>query len=201
MASRLIHYLIGTEILGRVPIENRNRFMAGNLYPDCVDGTGGRRGKKGRSHFWKTGMRGADKIGWEVFCHKYQKFMQDELYQGYFCHLLTDVVWYEEMGQLAPDISKAEKMEMFYRDYHRLNELLRRDYSLTYSEIFYEECEIEEIEPDFWNTYIQCLGEDFREDTGAEKEDLELLDYDVVTDCIGRAVETCSEKLKNNVEL
>ncbi len=195
MASRLIHYLIGTEIMKRVPIENKNRFMAGNLYPDCVDGPGGRKGKKGRSHFYK--QDGTHGICWETFFDKYQSYMQDELYEGYFCHLLTDILWYKEVGNLASDISKMKKIEIMYRDYHRLNELLREDYSLTYSEVVYEECEIEEIEPDFWDTYIQCLREDFMENTGAEKKDLELIDYDAVTSrIINRAVELCSEKLK-----
>lgn len=199
MASRLIHYLIGTEIAKRVPVKNKNRFMAGNLYPDCIDGPGGRKGKKGRSHFWEIGSgskQEAYRNACENFRDRYCKFMQDELYVGYFCHLLSDGVWYEGIGQFAPDIpgmDKAKKMEILYRDYHRLNELLRRDYSLAYTEVFYEKCEIEEIEPDFWETYIQCLREDFKEDTGAKKSDLELLDYDTVIGFISRAIELCQK--------
>lgn len=55
---------------------------------------------------------------------------------------------------------------------------------------------IEEAEKSFWDEYYKELLEDFHEDTGAEKEDLEIMDYDRVVSFIEHAVSVCTEEIE-----
>lgn len=71
MASRMIHYLIGREVVKRIFVANPGRFVVGNLLPDCVDEPGRRGGSKSgaktNSHFFGIDMeRGLKGANWNL---------------------------------------------------------------------------------------------------------------------------------------
>lgn len=200
MASRIMHYLIATEVAKRVPIENEERFIFGNLLPDCVNGPGGRTGVKGFSHFSEIDENTDTKgVNWNVFCEKYQVHMTDDIYLGYMCHLLADTIWYHDVNHpLVRYMDEAKwkcHVEMMYRDYHRLNEILRNDFELVAPKIIWLENEIEEVEPEFWKIYMGEFAEDFLESQGAVWQDMELLTYDILFSYIEKAVKQAGKEI------
>ncbi len=46
MASRLMHYIVGSQVMKRIRLQNTDRFLFGNMLPDCVDGPGGEVGRR-----------------------------------------------------------------------------------------------------------------------------------------------------------
>lgn len=196
MASRIMHYIVGLCVSERICFENPQRFLFGNMLPDCVDGPAGRRGPKEQSHFWERNeeVRGHN---WNRFWDKYRAYQQDELYLGYFCHLVTDAVWGRDVYVPLKEKhgERLKTVGILYRDYHRMNELLRGKFHPAACEMHWIENEIEEADKSFWNVYWQRLMEDLREDTGAGKEDLELLDYDDIVSFIACAVSVCCDEI------
>lgn len=68
MASRVIHYIVGQLAAERISLKNPEDFIFGNLLPDCVDGPGGRKGAKARSHFWHYDTKNHTKgQNWHLF--------------------------------------------------------------------------------------------------------------------------------------
>lgn len=205
MASRFLHYLVGDSVAKILQIENDERFMVGNLYPDCVSGPGGRKGKKGKSHFvdkvaeekWEQAVESAT----EYFCEKYSMHIpEDELYLGYVCHLVADLVWHDEVyvklkAAYSPiDFSVLSKP--LYRDYHRLNEILRKVYDVKYRTLKKIDCDIEEIELELWEGFVLELKNDFEENNGAKTEDLEVLSYEWIKRFVEVAIGRCCEEIR-----
>lgn len=198
MASRIMHYIVGLCVSERICFEVPRRFLFGNMLPDCVNGPGGRTGPKEQSHFWER-KEEAKGQNWNWFWDKYGAYQKDELYLGYFCHLVTDAVWGREVYMPLKRKHGAEHLNLktgaLYRDYHRMNELLRGKFQLPVLEMHWIENEIEEVQKSFWNVYRQELMDDLKEDTGAKKEDLELMDYDDIVSFIASAVSVCCDEM------
>ncbi len=211
MASRILHYLVGDRVAKQMGIKDYKRFMTGNLYPDCVSGGGGRSGKKGIAHFvdnrpdltekWEDDVE----VAAERFCRKYNEYVcQDELYLGYVCHLLTDMVWHDEvyvkLKRKCSSVKFSELSQPLYRDYHRLNEILRLENDISYTHLEMIPCDIEEIELELWENFEKELAMDFEERQGAKKEDLEILKYEWIQKFIEDSIKICCdcENFKNN---
>lgn len=77
-----------------------------------------------------------------------------------------------------------------------MNELLRRKYEPVEPVMSWVENGIEEAEKSFWDQYYQDLLEDFREDTGAKEEDLEIMVYHRILSFIEHAVSVCAEEIE-----
>lgn len=199
MASRVIHYIVGQLAAERISLKNPEDFIFGNLLPDCVDGPGGRKGAKARSHFWHYDTKNHTKgQNWHLFWDKYECHREDELYLGYMCHLVTDAVW---LRHLIFPLKKRDKdgiwsMEILYRDYHRLNELLRKDFQPAMPELLWQKNDIEEADRSVWEDFRQELLKELWEDTGAREEDLEIMRYDFILDFLQKAVNTVVEEIE-----
>lgn len=201
MASRVIHYIVGLKVAETVELKNPDRFLFGNMLPDCVDSPGGRKkgGPKAQSHFWDINEEQHTKgQNWHLFWNKYESHWEDELYLGYMCHLVTDAVWLRDV--VVPTKQKKNlqdwSLEALYRDYHRLNELLREDFRPVMPEINWLENEIEEADPSIWERYRQEFVDELEEDTGAKKEDLEYIEYDRILRFINTAVTAASGEIR-----
>lgn len=199
MASRVIHYIVGLRITERVELKTPERFFFGNILPDCVDSPGGRKGgPKVKSHFWDIREKEHKKgTNWHLFWDKYESCREDELYLGYMSHLVTDAVWGRDV--IAPIKEKGNEkkctLEVLYRDYHRLNELLREEFHPELPEMNWIENEIKEADRSIWECYQQALMDELEENTGAKREDLELIDYDRILAFIDRAADIASEEI------
>lgn len=202
MASRVIHYIVGLRITEMVKLKTPERFLFGNMLPDCVDSPGGRKkgDPKAESHFWDINeelhIKGQN---WNRFWDKYEKFREDELYLGYVCHLVTDAVWARD---IAPIKKKhlQKKHEWLYRDYHRLNELLREKFHPVLPEMNWIENEIEEVNQSIWEWYQQALLNELEENTGAKKEELEYITYDRILTFIDTAASVASDEIRAKKE-
>ena len=86
-------------------------------------------------------------------------------------------------------------LEVLYRDYHRLNELLREEFHPELPEMNWIENEIKEADRSLWECYRQAFLDEMEENTGAKREDLELIDYDRILAFIDRAADIASEEI------
>lgn len=114
------------------------------------------------------------------------------------CHLVTDAVW---LRHLIFPLKKRDKdgiwsMEILYRDYHRLNELLRKDFQPAMPELIWRKNDIEEADRSVWEDFRQELRKELREDTGAREEDLEIMRYDFILNFLQKAVNTVVEEIE-----
>lgn len=122
------------------------------------------------------------------------------MYLGYMCHLVTDAVWLRDV--IAP-IKEKEHLHLkgwLYRDYHRLNELLREKFHPVLTEMNWIENEIEEADQSIWEWYRQALLDELEENTGAKREDLEHIEYDQILTFIDTATAAASEEIRAKKE-
>lgn len=199
MASRIIHVIVGLRIAGQITLTTPDRFFFGNILPDCVDGPGGRNGRKAYSHFWDYNTDKKIKgQNWHLFWDKYENYDMDELYLGYVCHLVTDAVWVQEIITHLP--KECRHLPALYRDYHRLNELLRTElHPQAMQQILHMnwiENEIEEPDLSMWTHYYQELLHDLAENTGCTKDDLEILEFDSILNFIDQAAAAACEEIR-----
>ena len=194
MPSRMIHYLIAEKVAEQVKIENQNRFKLGSLCPDmsCREDA-----SKHRTHFWEIheDSKGGN---WQTFVSRYgEKMKQDEMYLGVLCHLITDTVWFHEImeTQIRSKVkTKEERQAMYqrgYADYHRLNNILRKEFNLVYHLEEDRDLELEGLCPELYDEVVQGLYHDFYDDPAAEKEELEIYKYDISMECIQLCIREC----------
>lgn len=201
MASKMIHYIVGTYVSQELSLQSPTRFLAGNLYPDCVEGSG-RKGRKGRSHFCTS----VDSSLWRdqncpLFLKKYgNRVWEDDLYLGYLCHLETDSIWHDDIFPYIKQASEGQSFETYkeplYRDYHRLNEMLRNTFPITFTRLPKISCDIEEVQPELWEHYMDDLAYEFTEVHDACPEHLEILKWEPILAYINWVIPYCVEKLK-----
>lgn len=93
MASWLIHLRIADELLKVLNISDEEKFVVGNIAPDCgVPLPEGNYNPPTRVTHWggENFKRNIDYMG---FYNKYLKDKKDGFYLGYFTHLVTDYYW------------------------------------------------------------------------------------------------------------
>ena len=93
MASWLIHLRIADELLKILNIENEEKFVVGNIAPDCGEPLpdGGYDPPTRVTHWGgENHKKNIDYIG---FYEQYLKDKKDDFYLGYFSHLVTDYYW------------------------------------------------------------------------------------------------------------
>lgn len=199
MPSRMIHYLIAEKVMEQVAMENRNRFIIGSLCPDMSrhdDGT------KNITHYFE--IHGDKKGGnWLRFVEQYREQMkQDELYLGILCHLITDMIWFHEI--MEPSIrskvkSKEERQEKYqygYKDFHRLNYILRKEFDLRYELEEDRNIELEGVHPELYDEVFDGLFKDFFLEPAAKKEELGIYTYDITINCISLCIEECVKAVR-----
>ncbi|MBO5352242.1 MAG: zinc dependent phospholipase C family protein [Lachnospiraceae bacterium] len=199
MPSRMIHYLIAERIASQIPMKNKNRFKIGSLCPDmsCKED-----GSKNQTHFVE--LSGEQKgINWRRFMMKYgEKMKEDDLYLGILCHLITDGIWFHEVmepqirAKLKNKEERYQKYQEGYRDFHRLNYILREEFHLGYELTEDRELELEGIHPEFYDGVFGGLYQDFFEEPPAAKEGLAIYTYEVTTACIELCIEECVREIR-----
>ena len=198
MASRLIHYLIATQIVKDMKIDNIDRFLLGSLLPDLSSHDDGSYDK---AHFWERLItKNIKGINWISYEKKYcNKMKVDSLYLGYYCHLIMDSLWFSLI--VAPYVRKGLKSERVksyqkgYRDYWRLNYILTREFSLNYQLCVDEDIDIEEIDCEQLSNLADNLKMDLNCKDYASKDDMELYPYDMIEKYIEFATEVCKNEL------
>lgn len=167
MASALIHMAVAKKVNDVLKIENEKHFLFGAIAPDISKMVGSTRKV---SHFILPN-EDTDTPNIQRFLDKYKKYLVNPYELGYFVHLVTDVLWFE---QFLPNFVKDtclinrngeklkfpedELLDILYNDYTNLNsEVLsyyNLDLSLFYQKFVFPENHIEEVSSDHFQDVI-----------------------------------------------
>ena len=200
MPSRLIHYLVAEQVAQRIPIGNLNRFKIGSLCPDMSTRQDD---SKQRTHYSDV-VGDVKGMNWNRFVHTYgEKMREDDLYLGVLCHLMTDGIWFHEIMEpqvRSKYVSKEErrmKYQCGYKDFHRLNYILRKEFGLEYELTEDRNIELDGLHPELYEEVVGALFGDFYEEPPAAKEELEVYPYEMAVACIGLCVEECIRAIED----
>lgn len=171
MASALIHLAVAKKVLDKLNVQNERHYYLGSISPDIAKMVGSTRKK---SHFIEE-SDDTDTPDVEVFFKKYKDYLKNDYELGYYVHLLTDVLWFDEFlpnfvkgdclvsrtGELI-HFEEEELLAILYDDYTNLNPKVLSYYNLDLS-LFYEEFEfpvshIEELPSKYFPDVIEKLG-------------------------------------------
>ena len=171
MASALIHLAVAKRVNEVLKIENEKHLIFGSIAPDIAKMVGSTRKK---SHFILEDEE-TDTPNVERFLSKYKKYLKNPYELGYFIHLTTDVLWFNEfLPNFVQDDylinSRGEKikfdedelLDILYNDYTTLNKEILNYYNLDLS-LFYEKFEfpenhIEEVSSEHFQDVIDKMG-------------------------------------------
>ncbi|MCT1399018.1 hypothetical protein M4D81_08320 [Paenibacillus sp. p3-SID867] len=193
MGSRIMHYCISARLAKELKIDD-DQFFLGGIAPDVNKNM---KTPKTISHFVRTNNEEqifADYLG---FHEKYLRYMREPFYLGYFYHLISDVIWVEEIYykkiKWLPQPDKKEAQLKYYRDFWRLNGKLIDYYSIEYRPMEVKSIEIEEIDYRYLPEIIKDLENDFAMKDEAKEQELEILEFEEVIDILERTVKECVE--------
>lgn len=119
MASRLIHLAVADEILKTVHVENTSRFRLGSILPDAkIDSA-----LRAAPHFQIMLPNGLITYELKRYLALFGERMKwDELYLGYYLHLIQDMVYRRFMYALPCwDARVPENVEKLHSDYRKIN--------------------------------------------------------------------------------
>lgn len=200
MASRMIHLAISKIVAEHFDLDLM-RFNLGNLLPDLHENT---REAKAISHFRIEREPYEDSkdsnyqyYDYNSFLQKYKNKIYDDLYLGYYCHLIADELWIQNIYiKYMRDENRKKRIDQqrnYYHDYSRLNQIVKDKYNLKMNIIF-EEIEILEIDSRKISELKSALEYDFN----ARYDDLDLLLFDY--DDIGIYIEEASSIIIKDLE-
>lgn len=175
------------------------RFNLGNLLPDLHENT---KEVKAISHFRnerESYENSKDSnyqyCNYEKFLQKYKNKIDDDLYLGYYSHLIADELWVQRVYiKYMRDENRRKREDQqnnYYHDFSRLNQIIRDRYNLKMNVIF-EEIEILEID----SRRISKLNEGLDYDFNTTYDGLNLLLFDY-EDIINYIEETSSIIIKD----
>lgn len=199
MGSRIMHLAIGKLIKNE--LNYGDRFLLGNLLPDAHEKS---HEAKALSHFklrevdWERRRF----LDYKRFASKYKEILLDEVYLGYYCHLISDEIWLGDIfTKYIPsenEIERNKSLEKYYRDFTRLNYVLIQKYNITNDVTFYygESVEsIEEINKKLLRIILEELEIDFLgRDIGCL--DLEILRIEDIINYIEKCVRVAINNIK-----
>ncbi len=190
MASRIIHLAVTNELLKSIQVKDLNRLKFGVLLPDT--------GEKESSHFKYTFEEGKRKTyGLSEFRQKYGSIiLKDDLYLGYYLHLVQDVVFRDFIyNWYHIDMNIKERAEILHRDYRSLNRYTVKKYNISSEICIPEDFESEEI-CNHCNFDIKWLSAALTEDCECKyNENPEYLTYNRADEYISYATQISKREL------
>lgn len=195
----MIHLAIAQKISKEFNL-NKAKFNFGNLLPDLYQEDRG----KDISHYriikesYEESKSDVYKYyDYESFLLNYKEQMDNEIYLGYYCHLITDELWIQKIYiKYMRDENRKKRYDMqksYYEDYFKINQKIKGKYNLR-NEIEIDTYEIEYIDKEKVNTLLKHLEEDF--ETKDEKSALVLLDLEEVFSFIDETSHIISNIIK-----
>jgi hypothetical protein len=199
MASAIIHLCIAKKINETLKV-NEKPFILGSIAPDLSKQVGE---SKKNSHFLTTKKNDVPNI--KEFLNKYESSLNNPFNLGYFVHLYTDKLWFDEflrsrsfenciklLDGSTPMLTEEEIRRLIYNDYTNLNISLIDEYELNLS-LFYEDLiipntTIDEIAVDKLQLLIDKMGIIIMN----SKEEKSYV-FDIVA--VNEFIEYCSKKI------
>lgn len=206
MASAMIHLVVAKELLNKIDVKNRYDYFLGSIAPDLAKQIGR---TKAESHFLFNSYNSAPNM--DVFKSKYPNFRDNDYDLGYFIHLYTDKLWFDDflvnytledsiklLDGTVIHSSPEEISELLYSDYTNLNIQLIEDYDMDLS-LFYEEfrepkSNITEIPTDKLDILINKMGILIE---NSKEEKTYMLDMFSIKQFIANAVDEIEKELNN----
>ena len=170
MASAIIHLAIAKKILEKIDVENKYDYYLGSIAPDIAKQIGE---SKDKSHFILNTKEDIPNI--KLFTKRYPTFLYNSFNLGYFTHLYTDKVWYEEivpkfksssslklLDGTVLNLDEEEMKSIIYSDYTNINikiiEKYDLDLSLFYNDFIEPKTTIKEIPINELDILINKMG-------------------------------------------
>lgn len=149
MASAIIHLAVAKVLENNLHIENKKDYYLGSIAPDISKQIGQ---SKQKSHFLYNTKKNVPNI--KMFTDKYKDFKNNSFELGYYIHLVTDKIWFDEFfetivcGQSLRlldgtiiQTTQQEIQNILYSDYSNLNIQIIDEYQMDLS-LFYEDFKI-----------------------------------------------------------
>ncbi len=146
MASAVIHLAVAKELEKHLQINDLRDYYLGSIAPDISKQIGEDRDK---SHFIINTREDIPNI--VLFTNRYPNFKLNSFNLGYFIHLYTDKIWFDEflskimnnssiklLNGTVINTTKEEMQRMVYSDYTNINITLIENHNMDLS-MFYEE--------------------------------------------------------------
>lgn len=171
MASAIIHLAVAKYLEKHLNINNKKDYYLGSIAPDISKQIGK---TKQKSHFLYNTKENVPNI--QMFIDKYPNFKDKSFDLGYYIHLVTDKIWFdnfleniiisgESLKLLDGTIIKTTSQEIqniLYSDYINLNIQVIDEYQMDLS-LFYEDftvpnTDISEIPIEKLNILIDKMG-------------------------------------------
>ena len=205
MASAMIHLAVAKQIEKEIFIKNKYDYYLGSIAPDISKQIGK---SKEESHFLINTTHDIPNI--YLFIKKYPDFKYNSFDLGYFIHLYTDKLWYEEfisnitfnnsIRLLDGTIIQANQDEigkLIYSDYTNLNIKLIEEYNMDLS-LFYEDfkipqTDIKEIPKENLDILINKMGILIE---NSNKNKTYTFDMNSINDFIDKCADEITEILK-----
>lgn len=145
MASRVIHLAIANEIIKEVQINDIERFRFGIILPDAYKHNIQSATDSHLKYSNEDGTKKTFKLAW--FRETYGGLMnEDELYLGYYLHLIQDIVFRYFVYSLHNwDPYPNGNIERLHNDYRLLNNYVIDKYNITNSLIIPDDINDEPI--------------------------------------------------------
>lgn len=199
MASTIIHYAISNIILEKINIKNTERFLLGAAI--IPDSTSHEDDSYDRAHYETYSSDQMLKgFNWEQFYEEYKDhFWDDDLFLGYFCHLIQDAVWYHDIFDKYIRHNPRDVMQKLYDmgcdDYRRLNYLLIKYFALDKVNFSDINVPIEFITKERVANSLKLYDTWFLAKK-CEVSELEMYKWDMMMDYIEKCVELCCEQIE-----
>ncbi len=206
MASAVIHLAVAKELEKNLNIKNKKDYYLGSIAPDISKQI---KASKKESHFLYNTKKDVPNI--ELFTNKYKDFKDNDFNLGYFIHLYTDKIWFDEFLEKLTYSNSVKLLDgtiitttedeigkLIYQDYTNLNIQLIDEYNLDLS-LFYEEFQIpntplNEIPVNKLNILIDQMGIIIE---NSKQEKSYIFDIILINEFISNCVSKILEELKN----
>lgn len=198
MASNIIHYAISSLVLNEISVEDRELFLLGAaIGPDASSHDDG---SYDTSHFWEWTKDDKKGINWLNFAKEYEdKIFENDFILGYFCHLCQDAVWFHDIVDVNVRCFEGEERRAAYkkgyRDYDRLNYLLREKYKLSAPHRIEFELSIKEITKEKYEDILNTLENCFLT-SSSSPEELEMYTLEIIIPYIEKSAKICISEIK-----
>lgn len=143
MASVIIHLAVAKKV-NEVLKRNQNELFLGAMAPDAAKLVGSSRKI---SHFITNPNSDTPELN--IFLDKYQEDLDDTFVLGYFIHLVTDVLWFDEflvnfVNENVITTKTGEKLvledqdvlDIIYNDFTSMNQEVEKYYNLNLDEFY-----------------------------------------------------------------
>ncbi len=199
MASTMLHYIISSKVAENINIKDLNMFLLGAAF--ATDTGNKEDGSYHKLHYLDTiSEKGIKGFNFSRYAAEHADKMNDDYHIGYCCHIMQDALWFHNVChpfvRVYDKEIKIEKNREVYRDYMRLNYLLQKEHDVVIVPPKFSKVPDKEIDPESLLRVVSNFNAQIAAPPCA-KEDLELLNWDVITDYIDKAVSFCTREISH----